>query len=120
VETPPWYERYFDFSPVYHHLEGQPIYVWSAIFAPSGLSTNVIHEWQRYDQQTHAWVTSTRVSFAIVGGRDGGFRGYSFKRAIEPGEWRVNVLTAYGQLIGRTRFTVIDATETPPLVDITP
>jgi len=114
-----WYEQYLNYSPIYHRSPGEPIYVWSAVFAPSGLSTKVLHEWQQYDEQRKAWVTSNTVSFPIVGGRDGGYRGYSLKYSGEEGRWRVNVITEYGQLIGRLSFVVEDATTTPPLVETT-
>ncbi|RJQ33547.1 DUF2914 domain-containing protein [Candidatus Parcubacteria bacterium] len=120
VEDRPWYERYLDFSPTFHRVPGEPVYVWSAIFAPSGLRTRVLHEWQRYDGESRSWVTETAVWFAISGGRDGGYRGYSQKSTVEPGKWRVNVLTQYGQLIGRVHFTVEDVEIAPPLVEITP
>jgi hypothetical protein len=46
-----------------------------------------------------------------VGGRDGGFRGYSFKKNIQPGTWRVDVETAEGLLLGRIGFEVVTASE---------
>jgi len=114
-----WYEQYLNYAPVYHRVSGEPVYAWSAIFAPSGLSTKILHEWQQYDAQNKQWVTTNTVSFPIVGGRDGGYRGYSLKYTGEEGRWRVNVITAYGQLIGRLTFEVKDATSTPRLVEIT-
>ncbi len=120
VEQVPWYDKLFDFSPEFHRAPREPVYVWSAIFAPSCLNTRVLHEWQRYDATSRSWVTETAVWFAIAGGRDGGYRGYSQKQTVEPGKWRVNVLTQYGQIIGRVHFTVVDAKNPPQLIEITP
>ena len=82
------------------------MYVYTAIFAPSGISTNIVHEWQRHDETSGKWVTEHRLTFHITGGREGGYRGYSLKKDVTPGEWRVNVTTDYGQLIGRAPFRV--------------
>jgi len=53
------------------------------------------------------------VRFDIVGGRDGGYRGYSFKKNLKPGDWRVDVITETDQLLGRKKFTLIEG-DTPP------
>ena len=116
-EIVPWYKRFWNFAPVYHRVPGQPVYVWSAVFAPSGLNTKVLHEWQRYDSERGIWVTETKVSFPIRGGNDYGYRGYSQKMSGKAGEWRVNVITQYGQLIGRVNFEIIDVAAPPLLVE---
>ncbi len=118
VESVAWYEAYLPFNTRFHTKAGggESAYAYSAIFAPSGLSTIILHEWQRYDTATEEWVTTDTLRFPIVGGRDGGYRGYSIKTGITPGKWRVNVITQYGQLIGRISFTVIDV-PAPPLLE---
>ncbi len=87
--------------------DGDNAYVFTAVFAPSGLSTILRHQWQFYNKGTRQWETRGDVRFEIRGGRDGGFRGYSQKQNPEPGSWRVNVLTERGQFIGRINFTVV-------------
>ena len=42
---------------------------------------------------------------SIAGGRDGGYRGYSLT-TVNSGNWRVNIETERGQLIGRVKFKV--------------
>ena len=44
-----------------------------------------------------------------MGGRDGGYRGYSVKGNPQAGDWRVDIETIDGRLVGRIRFTVIAA-----------
>lgn len=107
-EPIPWHESFLRYNTVFHRVAGEPVYVWSAIFAPTGLTTTIFHEWQRYDEDTHTWVTMQRVQYPLQGGRDGGYRGYSLRENVEAGTWRVNVRTADGQLIGRIAFVVID------------
>lgn len=101
-----WYQRHLRYNTVFHRAPGETVYVFSAVFAPTRLSTSILHEWERYDAEHRAWVRSSTYGFSITGGRDGGYRGYSLKEAIEPGVWRVNVRTAEGKLIGRVRFDV--------------
>jgi hypothetical protein len=116
AEPVPWYESYLRYNTAYHMTSQEGVYVYSAIFAPSGLSTGILHQWQYYDDVTEGWIEAGTLRFAIIGGRDGGYRGYSFKSAPVPGKWRVNVITEYGQLIGRISFTAIPVSTGVPLV----
>ena len=100
----------------FHEISGQPVYVYSSIFAPSNLSTQVIHEWQHYNQTTKVWTTINQTELSIVGGRDGGFRTYSIKTVTIPGLWRVDVKTPQGQLIGRIKFDIEYSSTTPSLI----
>lgn len=102
-----WYQRYLRYNTVFRKEEGDTAYVFTAIFAPAQLSTDIVHEWQFYDEELGEWVTKDTIEFPILGGRDGGYRGYTLRRNPEEGKWRVNVETAYGQLIGRVGFSVV-------------
>lgn len=106
AEPQPWYVRLLSYNVVFHTSLGETAYAYSAVFAPSGLTTTIVHEWQRYDEGTREWVTASVQSFPIYGGRDGGYRGWSEKSGLTPGRWRVNVETQYGQLVGRVSFRV--------------
>ncbi len=99
--------------------EGEKAYVFTAVFAPSGLSTALRHQWQYFNTVTDTWQTRSDVKFTIHGGRDGGFRGYSEKFSPEAGSWRVNVLTDHGQIVGRIRFTVVRAPAPVELIEET-
>jgi len=113
-EPEPWYDIIFPFDDVFHELPGQSVFVYTSIFAPSGLSTQVLDEWQYNDPASHKWVTQATIEYPIEGGRDGGYEGYSELLDPAAGSWRVNVVTQYGQLIGRVSFTVVDATSSAP------
>lgn len=110
-----WYELYLRYKQKFHRAPGEAVHVYTAIFAPSGISTIIVHEWQRFDEAKDAWITESTVKFPINGGREGGYRGYSLKRDVKPGLWRVNVMTVYGQLIGRVAFEVLDVPSAVPL-----
>src|SRR3989344_4202091 len=100
-----------------HLVAGRPVYVYSAIFSPSKFNTGIVHEWQKYDENAGQWATATRVNLSASGGREGGYRVYSMKTSVVPGEWRVNVKTMQGQVIGRLRFNVFAADPAPPAKD---
>jgi hypothetical protein len=78
-EVLPWYESYLNYNTVYHQVLGEPVYVYTSIFAPNDLSTTIKYEWQRYDAKTSGWMTTDTLSFPIVGGRDAGYQGYTVK-----------------------------------------
>lgn len=99
-----WDKFYWRYNKIFHYTKGEVVYVYTAVFAPSGISTTLIHEWQQYDERSDQWVTHENIGFAISGGREGGYRGYTLKQDIAPGEWRVNVKTTQGLIIGRVSF----------------
>lgn len=113
AEPRAWYEWYRSYHATYHQYAGEVAYAYSAVFAPTGLATSIVHEWQRYDEE-RGWTTEAALEFPISGGADRGYRGYSIK-SVTPGRWRVNVRTEYGQLLGRVGVRVVPADTPPPL-----
>lgn len=93
----------------FHKKEGERVYVFTSIFAPKGLETNIVHRWQHYDEAQKQWVTRDKLSFEISGGAKTGYRGYSFKSQVEAGRWRVSVETERGQALGRINFRILDS-----------
>ncbi len=104
---------------ILHVRDGEPLYAYSAIFAPVKLNTTIIHRWQRYDEAAEAWKVQSVVSFPIIGGRDGGYRAYSIKSNPSEGRWRVSVETAGGKVLGRIDATVLRATTSPAYLERT-
>jgi len=105
AEPSAWYGSTW-INPVLHVTRGEPLYLYSAVFAPIQLKTDIVHVWQRYDDAASAWHTEAKVTFPIMGGRDGGYRGISSKAAPRPGRWRVDIETPDGLVIGRVGFSV--------------
>jgi hypothetical protein len=99
-------------KPVLHMAPGEPISVYSAVFAPIKLSTRISHRWQWYDPVRKRWVVQSVVTYPISGGREGGYRGYTIKTKPKSGSWRVDIDTIDGRLIGRVTFDV-EAVPTP-------
>ncbi|MEF8816054.1 MAG: DUF2914 domain-containing protein [Salinibacter sp.] len=93
----------------FHYAPGDTVHCFTAIYAPTALQTRVAHRWQRYVPSRGAWVNTDRIGYQVVGGRDGGYRGVTYKEHVSPGRWRVSVETADGRPIGRVHFAVVKA-----------
>ena len=105
-----WYQRYLNYNTTFHRTPGERVYVFTAVFAPTKISTTIEHHWQRYDESTGDWIEKNSVGFAIQGGRDGGYRGYTILDKAEAGAWRVDVESG-GKLIGRVSFRIEDVAQ---------
>jgi hypothetical protein len=116
-QEPPEWEALFGTFPLLHIQPGARIYIYNAVFAPRGLETLIVHDWQRRDPASGAWQSQQRVVVNIVGGREDGYRWYTYKTGPRPGQWRVNIETADGRSIGRVRFAV-EEQAVPPAVTV--
>ena len=112
AENQSW-KTFLGFPPIIHIDGREPLYVFSAVFAPIKLSTTIVHRWQHYDAGTGDWTQVQSVSYPISGGRGKGYRGYTFKTDPESGLWRVDIDTVDGRLIGRTEFVVVNGPVPP-------
>lgn len=115
-ESPPWYAFFRETNSTYHWREGELIYFFSSVFAPTELNTTIFHHWFYYDSIEKKWIDRGNISIPIIGGRGGGYRGYSFVSSGTLGKWRVEVTTAQGQTLGRETFTVVKADNKVELV----
>ncbi len=118
-EPAPWYEFWRDTNPTFHYTLGTSAYCFSSVYAPADLDTPIDHKWEHYNDSTHVWDTIVRVTFPISGGRADGYRGFSATAALQPGQWRCDVETQGGALIGRTSFTAVLSSSTPQLSQTT-
>lgn len=112
AEPESWYTRLTGVT--LHVVPNATLYAYSSVFAPTKLSTSIVHHWEY--RADGAWETVSTIPFGILGGRDGGYRGYSELRALKEGTWRVSVETTRGQLIGREVFEVEFVASTTPTV----
>jgi hypothetical protein len=106
AESPPWYKFYRDYNDTFHRKPDEAVYVFSSVFAPTKLETKIFHQWQYFDSSLGKWKNVGTFGFPIIGGRDGGYRGFSNKTSVSEGKWRVNVITEHGQIIGRVKFEI--------------
>lgn len=85
----------------------EPVYCFTAVFAPVDLNTTIYHHWHFRPNDTKPFVHADRIPIKISGGREGGYRAYSVKQSLDPGDWRVDVETEDGRIIGRVAVTVL-------------
>ncbi len=113
-EREDWEVFWRDHRYHYIHKPGDEVYVFSAIFAPTDLKMGVFHRWNWYNPSTKEWEVVEDIGYEITGGRDGGFRGYTYKNNVQPGEWKVEVITEEELVLGVISFEiVVDATQQP-------
>lgn len=99
----PWYS----FGNNFIEISQGPVYIYSSIFAPTDLKTEIIYEWSRFDEQKKKWVKYSEINYPIKGGRGGGYRGYVYSSNLGIGEWRVEVKTKSDLVVGRIKFEIV-------------
>jgi len=98
VEPAPWWQFWRDQAATVHVAEGGKLYGVSAVFAPMGVTAALEHRWEF--REAGGWRQVYRNRFHSSGGRERGFRGYSWVLNPRPGEWRFIVATQDGRTIG--------------------
>lgn len=59
------------------------IYFFSNINTPAMLTAPVSHVWEYYDNTTHSWIVSTKISFDIQGGEKRGIELFHIKKILQ-------------------------------------
>ncbi len=84
---------------------GDNIYFFTNIYSPARFSDQVNIRWM-HDDPIQGWTTWDLIPMTISGGREDGFRGFTYKSKYQPGDWRVQIETTDGREIGRIYFSV--------------
>ena len=92
----------------------EPIYCFTAVFAPVDLNTTVYHHWFFRMNGSKPFTHADKIPIKISGGREGGYRAYTFKQRLNPGDWRVDVETEDGRIVGRVSVRVEEQGDTRP------
>jgi hypothetical protein len=105
VERPPFWQFWRDWSRTVRVPEGGRIYGVSAVFAPLGVTAPLEHRWEYHDPSS-GWRQLYQARFSASGGRERGFRGYSYVTNPKLGDWRLVVATQDGRTIAVQPVTV--------------
>lgn len=105
LEKTPWWVFWRRVESDIRLAPGERLYCVSAVFAPRGLDTRLYHRWEHYEER-RGWVTYSRIGFGLSGGREGGYRGYTWKQNLAPGDWRVAVETENERTLAVHRFAI--------------
>ena len=92
----------------------EPIYCFTAVFAPVALDTTVYHHWYFRPNSHKPFTHADKIPIKILGGREGGYRAYTFKQRLDPGDWRVDVETEDGRIVGRVSVKVVEQGDAQP------
>ncbi len=109
--APSAWRFWIDWESPFYHSRGDRVFCYTAIFAPGKVHVSVRHVWSR--KTPGGWVQTDQLPFPISAGRENGYRGYTFKRGITPGKWRVAVETMRGQTLGEITFDVVPSPVPP-------
>ncbi|KAB1068198.1 DUF2914 domain-containing protein [Tamlana haliotis] len=96
-----------DYRAQFIRSANEPVYIFSSVFAPTALKKSIIHRWKWFDANKDEWLTFDNISFNITGGRNEGYRGYTFKKNVKPGLWSVEVITQEELVLGIIDFEII-------------
>ncbi|WP_191858300.1 DUF2914 domain-containing protein [Hanstruepera ponticola] len=113
-EADDWFIFWRDHKLEYIHDNGSKVYIFSSLFAPTDLKESVFHRWKWFDPETNSWNKVEDIGFEIFGGRDDGFRGYTFKQNVKEGLWKVEVITDEELVIGVIDFEIITDSNLKP------
>ncbi len=115
-EAGSWWQYFKDSNDTFHARGGDNVFCFAQVFAPTKIQIDIYHHWERFDESADEWKTHSRISYPISGGRDGGFRGYTFIKNYQAGKWRCSVETGRGQVLGREVFHIETNSEPEELV----
>jgi hypothetical protein len=105
VEAREKWQFWRDQASTVHLPKNGLLYGVSAVFAPRGVSAPLQHQWL-HRNEAGRWATVALIRFTASGGREGGFRGYSYVKDPPPGEWRLIVSTQDGRTITALAFSL--------------
>lgn len=96
-----------DHNLKFNYTPDQKVFVFSSIFAPTALEQSIIHRWKWYNKAQERWDTVDDIEYQITGGRNDGYRGYTYKSNVMEGEWKVEVLTKEKLILGVIEFEIV-------------
>lgn len=106
-EQTAFYSFWKTYDKTFNYSDDDTVFVFTSIFAPTDLKQSVQHEWKWYEAETETWNTTDIIDYEVIGGRSGGYRGFTFKENIWPGPWRIDVTTNEGMVLGKIEFQII-------------
>ena len=106
-ERDDWYIFWRDHRLKFIQHPNESVYIFTSIFAPTEIKKAILHRWKWFNENTKTWEIADEIGYEITGGRDGGFRGYTFKDNVKPGTWKVDVITEEGLVLGIIDFEII-------------
>lgn len=108
-----WWQFTKQSDDIFNPVVGGNVFCFAKVFAPTKIQTEIYHRWEYYDEEASAWKEHFRMSYAIQGGADEGYRGYTAITNYSEGTWRCSVETERGQVLGRETFKISNGKARP-------
>lgn len=99
-----WWKFWQNGDQDFSALPQDKIYCFASIFSPTQFSDQIYFHWSKKNKSR--WVEQDKVAIDISGGREQGFRAYTYKSQYTSGDWRVQVKTKDGFELGRIYFEI--------------
>lgn len=112
-ETDEWYVFWRDHRLKYTYKPGEAVYIFTSIFAPTDINKKIFHRWMWHNDNADEWEIVEDIGYDIAGGRDDGYRGYTFKQNVKEGLWKVEVITEEELILGVINFEIISSNTLP-------
>ena len=106
-QKPAWYKFFTSDDQKFYYQPSDTVFCFTSVFAPARLNKKIAHKWQYYSEERKEWLVTDRNVYELNGGRDGGYRGYTYKKNMQPGEWRIDIITEDDLILGRLKLRVI-------------
>ncbi|WP_047547521.1 DUF2914 domain-containing protein [Psychroserpens sp. Hel_I_66] len=106
-EAEEWYIFWRNHKHKFMFNPGEKVYVFSSIFAPTDIKKGIAHRWQWFNPDTEEWEKTEDIDFDITGGRNEGYRAYTYKSNLKYGLWKVEIITEEELVIGVVDFEII-------------
>jgi hypothetical protein len=101
------YKFWKSFNHDVFYSPGDTIYAFTSVFAPTNLNKSVAHRWKWYNSKAKGWKVRDVIDYKVRGGRDGGYRGYTYKSNLQSGRWEIDVITKEGLILGTIDFDLV-------------
>lgn len=121
MEKAKWHEFFKKSDKRINYTPGDTIFCFSSVFAPTMLKKKIYHHWYFKNKKSGKYEQTAKIGYYLTGGRNDGYRGYTFIRNIKPGKWKVKLKTDDGKTIGIESFNVVfnDKMDKPQMQMIT-
>lgn len=101
-----WWRFWQSGAQTYVRREGDKVYCFVSIFSPTQFAEKLNLVW--FKKTIGGWSVHDTIPIPILGGRDQGYRGYTYKGNFETGDWQIRVVTSDDREVGRIYFSVED------------
>ncbi len=100
------YEFWETFNSDMFYTAGDTVFAFTSVFAPTHLKKEIMHRWKWLNPESGAWEVTDNIGYEITGGRQAGYRGYTYKTNLKEGKWEIEVITRSGRILGIINFNL--------------